>query len=48
MLEILLEQWKVKKGEKIGVDLKIIINKVLVNIFFKNYSNYIDMYEQYC
>ena len=42
MLEILLEQWKVKKGEKISIDLKIIVNKVLVNIFFKNYSNYID------
>ena len=31
-----------------GVDLKIILNKILVNIFFKNCSNYIDMYEQYC
>ena len=45
MLEILLEQWKVKKGKKMGVDLKIILYKVLINIFFKNCSNYIDMYK---
>ena len=48
MLEILLEQWKVKKREKVGVDPKIILNKVLVNVFFKNCCNYVDMYEQYC
>ena len=34
-----------KKGKKMGVDLKIILNKVLINIFFKNCSNYIDMYK---
>lgn len=31
MLEILLEQWKVKK-EKLGIDIRIILNDVLVNI----------------
>lgn len=34
MLEILLEQWKVKK-EKIDIDIRIILNNLLVNILKK-------------